>query len=418
MEAVEQHSLKGDPSRLRQILTNLVSNAIKFAHHGKITVRASLTSVDDQLRLTASVIDTGIGIPPDKISSLFHTFTQMDASTTRQYGGTGLGLSIVKKLCELMGGTITVKSEVGQGSEFTFMIPFQVGKTIPLPLTPVYVSETSRQSEQVRLLIVEDNRVNQLVLQGILQKQGFQQLELASNGLEALKLLQKSGQDTPYTLILMDCLMPEIDGYQTTRRIRRGDAGAAYQNIPIIALTANAMESDRQKCLQAGMNDYLTKPIRPESLSKMLSQWLLPLPEIPEIQASQSKSLRIKDNPLPIFDSENLLKLFAGDQTEMLEFCQQVIEEIQQEIPALKEALRLGNLSEVVMKSHCLRGLAANARAVALSQVCDQFEKAARADSLTLNLIQSQITKFDQQFHQFQQAVKQWQQQYSQSKRV
>ncbi|MFP4299218.1 MAG: ATP-binding protein [Spirulinaceae cyanobacterium] len=401
LEGVQQNIVKGDPSRLRQILINLISNAIKFTHQGTITLSASLTSVAQKRLLTARVKDTGIGIPPEKIPTLFDTFTQVDASTTRHYGGTGLGLAIVKQLCELMGGAISVQSEVGKGSEFTFTLTFQQGETIPHPRT---VTPSSLNTEQVRLLLVEDNQINQLVIQGILEQQGFQNFDLAQNGVEALKLLQNSPPDDAYTLILMDCLMPEMDGYEATRRIRAGQAGVAYQTIPIIALTANAMVRDREKCLEVGMNAHLPKPIQPQALNQVLAQWLPPLAEIPKNQVLP----HTPPKTMLIFKPDSLLELFAGNQINASEFCDLVIEDINTAILALEKALRQDDAAAVRLHAHSIRGAASNAYAVALTEVCSKIEQAAQANNL--NLAASYLEELHQQFQQLQAAIRQWQQ--------
>ena len=401
LEGVQQNIVKGDPSRLRQILTNLMSNAIKFTHQGAITLSASLTPVGEKQVLTAKVKDTGIGIPPEKIPTLFDTFTQVDASTTRHYGGTGLGLAIVKQLCELMGGAISVKSEVGKGSEFAFTLTFQPGEAIPQPQT---VTPSALPTEQVRLLLVEDNQVNQLVLQGILRQQGFQDFDLAQNGIEALELLQKSPPDDAYTLILMDCLMPEMDGYEATRRIREGQGGAIYQTIPIIALTANAMVRDREKCLEVGMNDHLSKPIQPQALRQTLAQWLPPLTETPKNQAVQ----HTHPKTMLIFKPDALLELFAGDQINASKFCDFVIEDINKAISALEEALRQDDAAAVRLHAHSIRGAASNVYAVPLTEVCSTIEQAAQANNL--NSATSHIEELHQQFQQLQGAIEQWQQ--------
>ncbi|NER78788.1 MAG: response regulator, partial [Leptolyngbya sp. SIO1D8] len=421
-------NVKGDPNRLRQILTNLVDNAIKFTHQGEIVIRCRLQTEGKQQVLTGSVSDTGVGIPADKLDSLFDLFTQVDASTTRKYGGTGLGLAITRKLCALMGGQVHVKSELGQGSHFEFTarlqssdkvadgppiidlqglrvlvvddntthrevlcsqlqdwhaqvteaaeslqawslcearvaaasasqtIPFDIvlldmqmpgingmelGQRlkaderfrdmplvlmIPLnnregtqqymaqgfsayctkPLTPEdlwnVLSEARQQDRSVlnlqeqtgpisptlhrwpegtRLLLVEDHKVNQMVAKGLLKRLGLK-ADIAVNGKAALQILAQAPPTNPYTLVLMDCLMPEMDGYEASRQIRAGVVGQHHQQIPIIAMTANAMKGDRAKCLEAGMTDYLAKPIRPVALIEMLEKWLMQQPDKPE----------------------------------------------------------------------------------------------------------------------------------------
>ncbi len=406
---IHRPNVKGDCGRLRQILTNLVGNAIKFTERGEVVVRGSLQEAGDDLIFSGTVRDTGIGIPADKLPNLFSPFSQIDAETTRKYGGTGLGLSIVKRLCHLMGGDVSVWSEVGRGSQFDFSIrlqpgaparppvadlrgkailvvddnitscevlgdqlvrwgaeavtatssleartccearalsgkmPFDValidwnmpatdgyglqlshqlaadpsfattkpillasmgwtgGDTQPdslpatearliKPATPADLRDTLRRAisgespppaapatrschrfEGERVLVVEDNRVNQMVLIGILKNMGLT-VDLAAHGKEALAAIEV----TPYALVFMDCLMPEMDGYEASQLVRAGRAGERNRRVPIVALTANAMKGDREQCLEAGMDDYLAKPINPDCLNQVLQRWLVP----------------------------------------------------------------------------------------------------------------------------------------------
>jgi signal transduction histidine kinase/DNA-binding response OmpR family regulator len=395
--------VKGDPGRLRQIVVNLVSNAIKFTPSGEIVIRAALDSTPEGSVLFCNITDTGIGIEPEKLHSLFDSFSQADSSTTREYGGTGLGLTIAKNLCELMSGEISVLSKPGTGSEFSFSIRLgrsdrqqerlapnltpdsiivmddnraanhalsrqliewgqrvtsvydtsdfskelnagsdvsmllvasglhaealtaleshgsvnvvvitrladgistESGKTsnitnrLTKPITranlisflqlqdqhqgqssdrvqaeketqPSALSETREKS--TKILLVEDNMINREVAMGLLEDLGLA-IDCAENGEEALHTLTHSA--LPYALVLMDCQMPIMDGYEATRQIRSGAAGKMAQDIPIIALTANAMAEDKQRCLAAGMSDYLTKPIDPDKLAKILTHWL------------------------------------------------------------------------------------------------------------------------------------------------
>ncbi|WDE04037.1 response regulator [Thalassomonas viridans] len=425
--------VKGDPGRLRQVLTNLVSNAVKFTSRGEILICAEVFELNEQqVSFCCSVKDTGIGIPEEKLTSIFDSFTQVDASTTREYGGTGLGLAISKQLCQLMQGDIRVSSEVGRGSCFTFEVVLEISEcssviipqvnikgvdllvvddnqtnrlvlkeqlalwgarvseakdglealallqrrdrpdfkvafldmqmpymdgaelgrriraldelndlklvmmtsmasrgdasyfagigfdayfpkpatlsdlfdTLALTLTDdetsagqrplithhflqglnyeqqkLPLSEHLRQEKahfeamkHCRLLLVEDNRINQEVASHILAEYGIK-ADIACDGLQALASLRMAAPDMPYDLILMDCQMPEMDGYQATREIRRGSGGEVHKDIPIIAMTANAMKGDKEKCLEAGMSDYLAKPIKGEFLKKKLLAW-------------------------------------------------------------------------------------------------------------------------------------------------
>jgi CheY-like chemotaxis protein len=261
--------VNADSNRIKQILNNLVSNAIKFTHQGSITIKASLLVQNDRRILNCTIVDTGIGIPADKLKSLFSPFTQADSSTTRKYGGTGLGLAIVKQLCQLMKGNAWVNSLEGQGSTFRIGLNLDAPERLtPLPeITKKKISTTL--NTRARLLLVEDNTINQLVAQELLQQLGFN-TEVAANGTEAISIMNKAQQ--PFDLVFMDCQMPIMDGYEATMRIRKGEAGSQHKKIKIIALTANAMKGDREKCIIAGMDDYLPKPFIREDLEHKLRQ--------------------------------------------------------------------------------------------------------------------------------------------------
>jgi CheY-like chemotaxis protein len=258
--------VQGDPVRLRQIVANFISNAIKFTHEGTVTVML-LPSPTYPQGVWVGVQDTGIGIPEDKQESLFEAFTQADASTTRKYGGTGLGLAISKKLAEMMGGRIGVESEVGVGSLFYVDLPLPAAQP-PQAAPSEPTAELPEAFPDRRILLVEDNEVNRKVATRLLAKLQLQ-VDIAVNGLEAVQ----KATETAYDLILMDCQMPEMDGYEATRTLRA--QGIA---TPIVALTANALEGDREKCLACGMNDYLSKPIQADKLRETLAKWLCQSP--------------------------------------------------------------------------------------------------------------------------------------------
>ncbi|MEI7990324.1 MAG: histidine kinase N-terminal 7TM domain-containing protein [Chloroflexota bacterium] len=264
--------VQGDPGRLRQILTNLLGNAIKFTQHGEVSVRVTkLQETQEEVTLRFAVRDSGIGIPADKISLLFNKFTQADASTTRQYGGTGLGLAISKQLVELMGGEIGVQSEEGMGSEFWFTVGLKIlneRRAITPRKTDAEITSLTFDSN-MRILLAEDNIVNQKVALGILKKLGLG-ADAVANGLEALRALET----LPYDLVLMDMQMPQMDGLEATQHIRDPQSKVLDHEIPIIAMTASAMQEDRQRCLQAGMNDFITKPVQSQSLAQALARWL------------------------------------------------------------------------------------------------------------------------------------------------
>jgi PAS domain S-box-containing protein len=273
--------LKGDPGRLRQILLNLAGNAVKFTDSGEIAVYVELEEETEKyVQVSFKVKDTGIGIPQDKIDRLFKSFSQVDSSTTRRYGGTGLGLTISKKIVKMMGGNIGVNSQENNGSEFWFTARFEKQKPIPEPnllpektvpeniITQHSLLEDERRG--IRILLVEDNLVNQKVVLIILNKLGYK-ADVVSNGIEALDALKKAD----YNIVLMDCQMPVLDGYEATKEIRKPVSGVKNIKVPIIALTANAMTGDREKCLAAGMDDYLTKPFKSKEMSEMLNKWLV-----------------------------------------------------------------------------------------------------------------------------------------------
>jgi len=259
----------GDPLRLRQILNNLLSNAVKFTSSGQIEVQVS--SEPEQLAGVAmieiSVRDTGAGIPNDKLNQIFEKFTQADGSISRRFGGSGLGLAITKHLVELFQGTLRVTSEVGKGSEFVVRLPLKAASTaqIPVPegITPVAATVDPGNS---LILVVEDNIVNQKVIKGLLQRRGYR-LETAGDGSQALAMLDHYNFDA----ILMDVQMPVMDGLEATRRIRTLER---WRGIPIVAMTAHAMSGDQERCLAAGMDAYLSKPVNSNDLFRVLDSYL------------------------------------------------------------------------------------------------------------------------------------------------
>jgi Signal transduction histidine kinase len=264
--------VNGDPVRVRQILTNLISNALKFTHEGFVKVRATcLEQNTAKVKMRFEVEDSGIGLSADAINSLFQEFSQADTSTTRRYGGTGLGLSISKRLVEMMSGEIGVVSTPGNGSTFWFTIELRPGQAFENASTDI--AQVPVSSKPWRILIAEDNTVNQIIAVKMLQKIGLQ-TEVAVNGKDAITKLREK----KYDLIFMDCQMPELDGYEATELIRR-DSTIGHATTPIIAMTANAMAEDKERCLKAGMDDYVPKPIVLKKLTEVLFKWLHELEE-------------------------------------------------------------------------------------------------------------------------------------------
>jgi two-component system, sensor histidine kinase and response regulator len=530
--------VKGDPGRLRQILMNLVGNAVKFTERGEIVIEANLQPWEDGLRLEVAVRDTGMGIPADRLDSLFDPFTQVDVSTTRTHGGTGLGLAICKKLCELMGGEIGVRSEVNVGSCFSFAIPLpastrtstrastrssveprlecgpllehlkvlvvqdnarirailqrdldrwgaaavitvetasealtqwrhsidrnapfdlaivdlnlldmsglelvqrlhqdphfqsnpfavlmllpvklppleqalsdlgiqtylrkpftpsslhealvsllstiptsnhwadpltptvnrqlqavsprspQIPYSSPTPIAPLTFPKLDRES-QTRILLVEDNVINQAVAQGMIEQLGLK-VEIASHGKEAIAMLAAADQ-RPYSLVLMDAQMPILDGYETTQQIRQGLAGERHRSVPIIALTAHALIDDRERCLQAGMDDYLSKPLHLKRLATVVEQWLGRVSAEWSKQADICIGTGIQDEKrvLPLFDSDGLLERAGG----LLDLAQKMVQRFLEGIPSalehLQQCLHQGDTTTIARMAHSLQG--------------------------------------------------------------
>ena len=563
MTGIDHSIVRGDPGRLRQILTNLVGNAIKFTHEGEIVICVELHSINDQQwQFRCSVTDTGIGIPPEKLGQLFDSFNQVDASTTRKYGGTGLGLAISKKLCELMGDDISVSSEPGKGS--CFEINVRLGKSqksqmviprvnmqalnllivddnaanrgalrrqlehwgatvveamdgaqalaicderagspffdiafldmqmpkmdgialgqalkldarfrgmklvmmtsmshqedgqrfaelgfrgqFPKPATTsdlfnalAVVTEgegTLQQAESLvthhlqktpdhndhegikrsnrdlwpantRLLLVEDNQINQLVASGILRELGLQ-VDTVANGIEALDSLQHAPDDARYSLVLMDCQMPEMDGYQASREIRAGHAGRYNCAIPIIAMTANAMQGDREKCLNAGMNDYLPKPIDSTLLRSKLEQWLLKGEARPvEVMPIDGPSAKTAEQ-FPVWDKESVLKRVIGNEALLTTLIDVVLKDIPIQIKALQQAVDNGNIEQIRHLAHSIKGVAGNLGGMHLQHRSALLESAAIAgDSSQMATLMADLQQASDQLKQL---LKQYQQ--------
>ena len=262
----------GDVTRLRQILLNLVGNAVKFTDAGSVELRVEPGDPEEAgLALCFVIRDTGIGIPDDVQERLFQPFTQADASTTRRYGGTGLGLTICRRIVELMGGEIGVSSALGEGSTFTFTVPLEPArapaKAAAEGSAAAPSAEAQRPQRHHHILVAEDHTLNRLVTCGLVESMGYQVTGVA-DGVEVLEALEKESVD----LVLMDCQMPRLDGYEATRRIRERDVGA---DVPVVALTASALKEDLERCLASGMNGFLSKPCRRQDLEAALDRWLV-----------------------------------------------------------------------------------------------------------------------------------------------
>jgi signal transduction histidine kinase/CheY-like chemotaxis protein len=364
--------ITGDPSRIRQILMNLIGNAIKFTEQGEIVVKAvKIFENEKEVRIAISVNDKGIGIAEEEIQQLFRPFSQLDSTTSRRFGGTGLGLAICKKLTELMNGEIKVESEFNKGSTFTFILPFlkQTGTISPEQTStgllnpvkeeqtksPPLARETQKQISHIcknlRVLIVEDNLVNQKVEVLQLQRLGCNP-DVVSSGAEALDLLDRKDFD----LILMDCQMPGMDGYATTAEIRKKEG--TQKHTPIIAITAHAMQGDAEKCINAGMDDYLSKPIKIQSLEQIIEKWN------PVVDPKVVKELfELQDPENPHFLNDLINALLKSTATTLSE---------------LKIAIDSFNIELIKKLTHNLKGSCGSIGALKMLNNCEQLEDAVQ----------------------------------------
>gem|GEM_PF-1945406 len=268
--------VNGDAPRLRQILTNLLSNAIKFSNKGDINVDVSSNEgAGENIDVLISIADQGIGIDSVAQQTVFDSFVQVDASSSRQQTGAGLGLAIVKEIAVLMDGDVWVESKPNEGCTFFVRLKLRPATQAKKPLLTLVGDQTEKTAKAngSKVLVVEDNPVNQLVAQALLEQLGLE-VELAGDGNIALEKLNNSLSAGMYSIVIMDCQMPNLDGYEATRAIRQGKAGKDNVSIPIIAMTANAMQGDKEKCLKAGMDDYISKPVTPDALSIIIDRWI------------------------------------------------------------------------------------------------------------------------------------------------
>jgi PAS domain S-box-containing protein len=344
--------LLGDPVRLNQILINLISNAVKFTHNGSISIHCSEAKEHrGTIWVRIDVSDTGVGIPEEKLHTIFESFSQADASVTRRYGGTGLGLTIVKQLVELQNGKIHVTSKEHVGSNFSVVIPYEVGKV----KTIAQVSQPAKKlkginTSQLHVLLVEDNDINRLYAKSIL-KNWQCLIDVAENGLVAIEKVKNNF----YDVVLMDIQMPVMDGYEATKAIR---SMTQLQKVPIIALTANATQRDVEKCMASGMNDYLPKPFTPEDLYHKLFKDLKIKPSVKTKAGSQAKV-----QPSYSYNLDYLRSVSGNN----MEFIQEMITTFLQTLPGVMEDMekavadhsweKLSRLAHQIKPSFTLMGL-------------------------------------------------------------
>ncbi len=380
------HNLKGDPTRIQQVLTNLIANAIKFTKNGEVAIRVITSKVGSHhVTLLISVQDTGIGITPEVRSQLFKPFSQADGSTTRKYGGTGLGLAISNELVSRMGGVLDCESKPGKGSKFFFTIPLEVvsetEKMTPLPefvTSSIGIDEDGIQLAQIHALVAEDNETNQEVVFAMLQKIDCE-VTLVSNGQEAVDILTEKSFD----LIFMDCQMPVMDGYQATAEIRRREKKEGLNNhIHIIALTANVVEGDREKCLSAGMDDYLGKPFKQDDIVGVLSRWSHG--SVSEVQRDESASKKeINSSAVDQRVLSALRELQMPGKPDILKrIISAYLSSSEPLIAELRKALVVNNLEVLQKSAHSLKSSSANVGAIELSGICKKLEMDCRSNSL------------------------------------
>ena len=319
--------LLGDPTRLTQILLNLMSNAVKFTQHGGVQVRVEKSQQTlNSVRIRFIIQDTGIGMPADILPHIFERFRQANDSTTRQYGGTGLGLSIVQLLAKLQGGWVNVSSTLGEGSCFTVEVPYQLAPHSANPSTGKTSVQWGAKDAGLRILVVEDNLMNQRLALGVLSRLGHMG-QLAENGQQALDRLNEATFD----LILMDIQMPIMDGYRATRQIRT----VLGSQVPIIAMTAHALASEREQCLQAGMNDFLPKPFQPADLQRLLLKYV----PISASAATSIQSLDLQPALESLVSIDLLLSVAGGDRAFARELVDLFLAQTPVQIDQIRQAV-------------------------------------------------------------------------------
>ena len=412
----------GDPHRIKQVLHNLLKNAVKFTEHGRVLVRVGWEGADEpgHERVHFSVSDTGIGIEADMLQAIFQSFTQSDSTMTRRYGGTGLGLAICKSLVEIMGGRIWAESRPGEGSIFHFALRLQRGSELaaepPASSTelgrhPVLVLDdsglhgtipqpaatASRASpegaragaEPMRVLLTEDSVINQMVARQLLEQAGAV-VDCASNGRLALEALGREH----YDLVLMDVHMPEMDGLEATRRIREREREQGG-HMPIVALTADAMEGDRERFLAAGMDDYLPKAFDPADLRAVLQRYAPKHagPECPT-PAGTGRAERPGTNTGLVLDAGDLRRRLGNDEDLLREVLGCFVVDARDAAGRLANAVAGGDAAAIGADAHGLKGMAANCSAVALQKLALRIEQAARAGDLAR--VQALLDTLDQ----------------------
>jgi two-component system sensor histidine kinase/response regulator len=384
--------LRGDSTRLRQALFNYVGNAIKFTEHGKISLRAiKLEEDENEILVRFEVQDTGIGIAANTLNELFGAFEQADASTTRVHGGTGLGLAITRRLALMMGGEVGVESELGKGSTFWFTARLGRGHGLKPVSSQAQGFGAERQLREnyagLRILLAEDNAINLEVAVALLTS-----VELIVDTAENGRVAVSMARENTYDLILMDIQMPEVDGLEATRLIRSSiGPGAANAKTPILAMTANVFQEDRAACEDAGMEDFVAKPVEPDNLFSTMIKWL-PLPDysleqlpiadppvIPEsedsVVAAKFKNILLEDEPV---NPEALYQIFADDRGAQRDLLQKFVTHTDEIFADFEAACSQRDAEQVRFQSHKLKSSARTIGANKLADLCFALEDAGR----------------------------------------
>ncbi|WP_342423562.1 PAS domain S-box protein [Paenibacillus sp. FSL E2-0178] len=391
--------LSGDPLRLGQILTNLLSNAVKFTEKGEVVILVErISMIDSMTKLKFSVRDTGIGMSKESEGKLFQAFTQADSSTTRRFGGTGLGLAISRKLVEIMGGSLWVESEEGQGSTFAFTAWFGIPAVQDSGARAMRDEATGVKDKDyglsgVRVLLVEDNEINQQIAEELLLSQGMI-IDIAGNGAEAVQKIEEMSADQPYQLVLMDLQMPVMDGFEASRRIR-----AAEAELPIIAMTARTMQEERERSFAAGMNGHVAKPVDPDILFAKISRWTSDVsreeqPDYDEREhgcpqeAQGTSGFRIEG-----IDTENGLRRVGNNEALYIQLLLKYSESQLDTARKLRSFIKQGDEEAVYMLAHSLKGVAGNLGVKEVQKLADSLgrlpnyhEQPEKLEALVLRL--------------------------------
>lgn len=401
---------EADATRLRQMLANLIGNAIKFTAKGSVRIEAQVIDETAQSALLEfSVTDSGIGISEEQQTKLFHPFSQADSSTTREYGGTGLGLSIISSLAHLMDGSVGVESEPGKGSRFWFRVRVgRLGEDVEqrqVPRVGMASGHLQKETPSGKILLVEDNLTNRKVVEAMLKQLGFEFVSV-ENGQEAIGILERGPCPS---LVLMDMQMPVMDGLSATRHIRAWEAETGRARVPILALTANAFEEDSQRCREAGMDDFLAKPIDAKLLSERLSHWLARKATVLRQQNETAGAVKYGSetdavqSTGKVFDRLDALARLGNDEDLLRVIIDTFLEDVRREMANMQIALDHQQRDEVGRIAHSLKGSAANVGAMLLSKQAAKLQELARNDKLAE--VRANLAEVEKSIQEFQAAT-------------